>query len=66
MKTKKKPKIYDVEVRRTGWGWNTIRVTAKNEKDAKDVALYMAGNFDYSEKSSEYVVTGVTKIKIIK
>lgn len=51
---------FEVEVRRTAWGFRTIEVEAKNKLDAEQKALDIAGDFEYSEKSSEYETMSVT------
>lgn len=51
-----KPKLKDFEVEmcRTGVGFCTIRVQAKDEYEAGEKALDEAGNHSYNEKASEY------------
>lgn len=54
---------YSVEVCRTAWGFNTIEVEADNPEQAKEKALDEAGNYLYSEKSSEYSCESVKEEK---
>jgi len=52
-------KTFDVEVARVSYGFAVIRVVADNEDDAKDKALNLAGDYEYSEKSADYEVESV-------
>ncbi len=49
-----KRKVFSVEVCRTGYAFCTIHVETTSQEKANEEALDMAGDFDYSEKSSEY------------
>lgn len=53
---------FNVQVMRTSYAFCTIRVEAKDSREAEDSALDEAGNYEYSEKSSEYSVQEVDKI----
>lgn len=57
-KTKKeKPlKEFDIPVCRTGYGFATITVKAKTQKQAERLALEEAGNHDFSEKDADYTL----------
>jgi hypothetical protein len=46
--------IYDVEVCRTSWGNQVIRVEADTEEAAKKLALDKAGDLYYSEHGADY------------
>jgi hypothetical protein len=50
---------YVVDVSRTGYGNRMITVAALNEDDAKDQALEVAGNYEYSEHDADYSCQGV-------
>lgn len=47
-------KTYKIPIRRIGYSFKTIEVQAKTEGEAIDKALESAGNYEYSESSSEY------------
>lgn len=53
---------YEVEVCRTGYGFNTIEVEASCADEAMMKALDEAGNHYYSEKDADYTVEGVIEI----
>jgi hypothetical protein len=59
----KKIKKYTVNVCRTAYGNHDIVVEAKDEKEAKEKALDEAGNYFYSEHTSEYTVESVSLIR---
>lgn len=48
---------FDIEVTRFGIGQRTISVRAETLEEAESFALRDAGNYEYSEHSSEYVIT---------
>lgn len=52
--SKSKLKQYAVDIMRTGYGFRTLTVQASSEKEAIATALDIAGNYEFSEKSSEY------------
>jgi hypothetical protein len=54
---------YDVKVIRTGYATRTDRVEANTLEEAKQKALDRAGDFEYSDNTSEYEIGAVTKIK---
>lgn len=45
---------WTVEICRTGYGFHTITVTARSEIEAKNIAEEQAGNFVFSDSSSDY------------
>lgn len=45
---------YEVNVCRIGYAHRTILVEAKNEEEAKDIAVDKAGDYEFSEHSSDY------------
>jgi hypothetical protein len=47
-------KPFDIEVRRIGWGFRTIQVLANNQIEAEQIALDTAGDYEFSERSSDY------------
>src|ERR1035437_49209 len=49
-------KKFSIEVTRIGFGFYTIEVEAKNQKEAEEKALSEAGDHEYSEKSAEYEI----------
>lgn len=53
--------VFKVSVSRTGYGYSTFEVEAKDSTEAKEKALEEAGDHDYSEHSSEYNVEGITE-----
>ena len=46
--------VFDVEVQRIGYGFRTLRIEAATAEEAREKALDIAGNFDYTEKESRY------------
>lgn len=52
----KKLKQYNVNVVRTGYSHADIKVEARNEKEAKRLALEKAGNLVFSEHDADYDV----------
>jgi len=50
---------YSVDVARTAYGFRTLEIEADNETEAREKALDIAGDFEYSEKSSEYSIEWV-------
>ena len=52
-------KKFKVSVVRVAYAVREIEVDALDEKDAQDVALETAGNYEFSEHSSTYEVEGV-------
>ncbi len=55
-------KEYEVQVVRTAYAFKTIKVKANSEEEAKEKALDEAGDHEFSEKSSDYSVDGVSEI----
>ena len=53
---------YDVEVCRTSWGNQVIRVEADTEEDAKRLALDKAGDIYFSEHDADYEAIDVWMI----
>lgn len=56
-------KAFDVDMCRISYGHYTIRVWAMDEKNAEEAAHEVAGNFLYSEKTSEYEANDVREVK---
>jgi hypothetical protein len=54
---------YDVDVCRMGYGHLTLRVQAKNAKEAKRKALDEAGNHVFSENNADYSAEGVMEVE---
>ena len=54
---------YEVQVTRVGYGSRLSQVQANTLQEAKDKALAEAGDFLYSEHTSEYEIESATKIK---
>ena len=50
--------IFDIPVRRIGYGFRTIQVLANNQVEAEQIALDTAGDYEFSEKSSDYDIEG--------
>ena len=50
----KKEKLYKIPIRRVGYSFRLIEVIAKSEEAAIDKALETAGDYLYTETSSEY------------
>lgn len=57
-------KEFDIEIVRTGIGFRTIRVKAKNQKEAEEKALEEAGDHEFSEKDAEYDVADSSNKKL--
>lgn len=53
---------YSVNVCRTAYGNRDIVVDAKNAKEAEERAVEVAGNFEFSEHTSNYTAEGVRKV----
>jgi len=51
---------FTISVCRTGYGHRDIEVEAESQAQAESLALDEAGDYDYSEHSSEYSLEGVT------
>ena len=54
---------YEVHVTRVGYSSRIDRVKAKTLKEATEKALAQAGDFEYSEHTSDYEIESATKIK---
>lgn len=52
---------YSVDIVRIGYGFHTVEVMATSHQEAREKAMYEAGNYEYSEKTAEYEVECVTK-----
>lgn len=52
---------YVVSVCRTSYAFRDIEVRAKNEKEAKRLALDQAGDHEFSEKDADYETTNVSE-----
>lgn len=52
-----------VSMRRTGYAYRDIEVEAGDYKEARRKAYDEAGDYDYSEKSSEYKVEYVHQVE---
>lgn len=59
----KKEKTFFVPVVRTGYGFATIEVKAKDQKEANEKALDQAGDHEYSEKTADYTLENATDQK---
>jgi len=47
-------KTFNINIMRTGYGFNTLEVEAETIEEALIIAEDQAGDLDYNEKSSEY------------
>lgn len=47
---------FRIPVRRIGYSFKTIEVEAKNRKEAEEMALDNAGNYEFSESTAEYEI----------
>jgi hypothetical protein len=54
---------FKVTMCRTGYGFATYEVSAPNLQKAREKAFETAGNYDYSEKSSDYGLQNLERIK---
>ncbi len=54
---------YNIEVCRIGYSFKTITVDATSREEAEDNALDEAGGYEFSEKSSDYVLPDATNDK---
>lgn len=50
-------RTWSVDVCRTACGFQTIEVQATHRAEAEDLALDVAGNYEYSEKDSDYSIS---------
>lgn len=53
---------FDVEVMRTGWSYKTITVEAKDEAEAKQLALQAVSDKVFCESDSDYDVVSVNEL----
>jgi len=53
---------YEVDVTRTGYGSRVLDIEADSEEEAREKALIVAGNYEFSEKDSSYSVEGVVLV----
>jgi hypothetical protein len=51
-------KFFDIEVRRIGFGFRTIKVYADDQVEAEEIALNTAGDYEFSEKTADYDIAG--------
>jgi hypothetical protein len=56
-------KKFRVDVSRIGYGNCDIEVQARNPKEAMEAAEEVAGNYSFSEHTSQYEAQGATEIK---
>lgn len=49
-------KKYNVQLVRISYGFNIIEIEAENEDEARDKAIDVAGDYNYSESSAEYEI----------
>ena len=54
---------FDVEICRTGYGVATARIQATSALEADQIAMEIAGDLEYSEKSSEYELANPAPIE---
>jgi hypothetical protein len=54
-------KKFTVKVCRISYGFNDIEVDAETPEQAEELALENAGDYLFSEKSSEYTTDGATE-----
>ena len=47
---------YNIEVCRVGYSYLTFSVVAETKEIANMIALDMAGNYEFTEKSAEYTI----------
>jgi hypothetical protein len=55
-------KTYEVRVTRIGYGHARFEVQAYNKEAARRAALVAAGDYEYSESSSDYKVGDVDEV----
>lgn len=53
---------FQIPIIRSGFGCKTIEVEAENQKEAEEKALDEAGDYEFSEHTSEYDVDRGVKI----
>ena len=56
-------KKYRVAVVRIGYGFKDLDIEATSKKRAREIALDVAGNYEYSEKTADYKVDYVAEVK---
>lgn len=54
---------FKVSVYRTGYSQRDIEIEAKDSNEASEVALDVAGDYEFSEQNSEYEVEYVEEIE---
>ena len=59
----KEKKTFSVSMCRIGYGHATFTVEARSDVEAREIALDKAGNYSYSEHSSEYKIDTVIETK---
>jgi len=55
-------KKFNVTVTRTSYSSRDIEVEAKNEKEAKEKAVDVAGDFEFSERDADYDVENIFEL----
>jgi hypothetical protein len=50
-----------VSICRTSYAWRDIEINATNKEEATAAALDICGNYEYSEKDSEYRIEQITQ-----
>lgn len=53
---------YKIPLVRIGYGFHIAEIEAESQDEAEQIALDNAGDYEYSEKSSEYEIEGVSKM----
>lgn len=60
---KKKEKSFDVSITRIEYGSRTIRVdNVDTEKEAKEKALEVAGDYEFGSYDAEYEASGCSEV----
>jgi hypothetical protein len=55
-----------VEVNRVGYATREIEVQAGSREEAEDMAINMAGELEFNERSAEYEVAGASQVLELK
>ncbi|MCA6367549.1 MAG: hypothetical protein IM618_10940 [Cytophagales bacterium] len=55
-KPKKQVQEFTIKVMRTSYAFRDIKVQAKTQKEAEELALDEAGDHDYSERDADYSI----------
>lgn len=56
-------KTYKIEICRTSYGYRTIFVGAESNLKAQQQALNNAGDYEFTESSSEYTIDDIQEVK---